>query len=123
MNEQDVARYAYYKMMYSDDMYDMYGNYKFDLADKKRAEFIKQFGSDVLEYIKEYSASRWDEPPEMRAFREAKKILEPYWSVEDWAWSQVQNGDQLKKFSDQIRVIERTDPDKAKQLLKRFPQN
>jgi len=100
-------------------MYDEYGNYKFGLAEVRRRDFVAQFGSDALKYIQEYSTSRWDEPAEMRALREAREILRPYWQVQDTVWA---GQPQLQQISQQIILMERTDPKGAKRLLLQYPQ-
>jgi len=119
-SEQDAARYAYYNMLYSDDMYDEFGNYDFGLAEQRRAQFIKQFGSDAFQYIQDYGATSWNEPPEMAVLRRAREITRKYWQVENQMWSQVPS--ELKQISDQVMILERTDERAARRILVQYPQ-
>jgi hypothetical protein len=57
----------------------------------------------------------------MRALREARDILQPYWQIEDAVWAQT-GAPQLKTVSDQIKIIERTDTTRAKAMLAQYPE-
>ena len=120
MNPQDVARREYYQIMYSPDMYDQFGNYRFDEADRREQQFVQRYGRGMLDYVEEYMGAKWDEPPALQALKSARDVLQPYWDIEKQIWSQLPQ--ELKQISDQIKILERTDPRQAKQMLFSYPQ-
>lgn len=120
MNPKDLARREYYKMMYSPDMYDEYGNYKFDEADKREKAFVQKYGQATLDYVEEYMGVKWEEPMPMKVLREAREMLKPYFQIPDMIWSMYPP--QLKALSDEIQRMENVDADQARRILKRFPQ-
>jgi hypothetical protein len=120
MNPGDVARREYYRMMYGADMYDKYGNYLFDLAEKRETEFLTKYGQQALDYIEEYQGSRWvDKPAELKYLEQAKDTLKPYWQIVDYVWAMYPP--ELKSLSEQISILERTNPEQARKALKKFP--
>lgn len=93
MSPKDVARNEYNRMMYSDDMYDKYGNYQFDLADVKRQQFVQKYGQAALDYTEEYMGVKTAELPEAYQWlKEARIILKPYWEVADTVWAALPPG-------------------------------
>lgn len=121
MNPGDVLRNQFYKEMYGADMYDQYHNYNFELAKIKRDDFVRKYGQSALDYIDEYQQSRWvDAPAELRYLEDSKKLMQPYWQIEDYIWSLYPP--QMKQLADQIEIMERTDPDRARAVLKSYPQ-
>lgn len=121
MNPGDVIRREYYQQMFSLDMYDEYGNYDFNKAEQKEQEFLTKYGQQALDYIEEYSGARWmDKPVELKTLEQARDTLRPYWQVADQIWSMYPT--ELKTLSDQIMLMERTDPDRARAVLRRYPQ-
>lgn len=82
MNPLDLARREYYKMMYSADMSDEFGNYNFDEATKRTELFRQQFGDDALKYVQEYMGIKFDAPPIFTELKKAQTILKPYWQIE-----------------------------------------
>ncbi len=120
MNPKDIARREYYQSMYAPDMYDQFGNYRFDEADRREQLFVQQYGRGMLDYVEEYMGAKWDEPPALQALKSARDVLQPYWDIERQVWSQLPQ--ELKQISDQIKILERTDPRQAKQMLFSYPQ-
>lgn len=120
MNPKDVARREYYQLMYTPDMYDQFGNYRFDEADRREQMFVQRYGQAMLDYVEEYMGAKWDEPPALQALKSARDVLRPYWDIEKQVWSQLPQG--LKQISDQIKILERTDPAQAKRVLFNYPQ-
>ena len=117
----DVVRREFYQQMYSSDMYDDYTNYRFDEAERREQEFVKQHGQQALDYIEDYAGARWvDKPVELKMLEQAKETLRPYWQITDQIWSLYPA--QLHDLSDQIVLMERTDPAQARQVLKMYPQ-
>ncbi len=84
MSPQDWARKEYMRMMYSDDMYDEYGNYRFEMVDDVKALFIQTFGQSMLDYVETYQGTKEsDMPAEYLEWKQAQKTLKPYWGVAD----------------------------------------
>jgi hypothetical protein len=84
LSPQDWARKWYMQMLYSDDMYDKYGNYRFDMVDDIKQQFINTFGQEMLDYVEYYQGVKEsDMPVEYKMLRQAMSILKPYWQVED----------------------------------------
>ena len=121
MNPGDVLRREYYRQMFGVDMYDPDTNeYNFDEAERKEQEFVKKHGQQALDYIEEYSGALWkDKPIELIRLEQARDLLRPYWQIVDRVWSMYPAG--LQELSKQIQVMERTDPARAKQMLRRYP--
>ncbi|KKM14605.1 hypothetical protein LCGC14_1704470 [marine sediment metagenome] len=120
MNPKDIARREYYQLMYTPDMYDQFGNYRFDEADRREQLFVQRYGKGMLDYVEDYMGAKWDEPPALQALKAARDVLRPYWDIEREVWSQLPP--ELKKISDQIKILERTDPITAKKMLFSYPQ-
>ena len=120
MNPMDVLRREYYKIMYSNDMYDQYGNYRFDLADQREEQFVSMYGQSSIEYIQSFGGIKWEEPQELKMLRQARQVLKPYWDIETKVWEQMPP--QLKQVADQISNLENYNPTEAKRLLVQYPQ-
>ncbi|KKK88863.1 hypothetical protein LCGC14_2738870, partial [marine sediment metagenome] len=120
MNPRDVARREYYQLMYSPDMYDQFGNYRFEEADTREQSFVQRYGKEMLDYVEDYMGAKWDEPPALQSLKAAREVLQPYWAIERQVWLQFPQG--LKQISDQIKIQERTDPLSAKRELFSYPQ-
>jgi hypothetical protein len=110
MNPGDVARMAYNQTMYAPDMYDEFGNYKFDEADKRETQFIKDYGQEALDYIQAYNASKWNQPEALKQLRQAQDTLDSYWGIRDALINQAGLTEVDKKY----QVLLNTNPDTAK---------
>lgn len=115
----------YNELMYAPDMFDLFGEYRFEEADKRRQLFIDKYGLAALESVEEViGEKRADEPDAVKYLRRAREILRPYWEIADRVWANY--SPQLREISDQIIVMEnsglREDKMRAKQLLFRYPQ-
>ena len=121
MQPQKLLYRDYNELMYADDMFDEFGEYRFDEADRRRQLFIQQYGIDALNSVEMVIGERRaDEPTAVKMLRQARKVLQPYWDIERQVWSQLPQ--ELKQISDQIKILERTDPRQAKQMLFSYPQ-
>jgi hypothetical protein len=87
MNPLDIARNEYYQLMYSEDMTDEFGNYNFDKAEEVRNYISQKYGQEALQYVEDYMGVKWDAPNEFNELQVAKKVLKPYWAVQN----QVEN--------------------------------
>ena len=121
MNIKDYGRKKYYEIMYSPAMYDQFGNYNFDEADRVTELFRQKYGQEVIDYVKEFEGgqAKWVEPSAMKALRESKRVLKPYWDIEDQIWAQYPP--EYKQIADQIKQLERSDPVSAKRLQVQYP--
>ncbi len=121
MQPQKLFYRDYNQIMYAPDLYDEFGEYRFDEADRRRNLFIQQYGLEALNSVESVIGERRaDEPPAVKLLRQARRVLQPYWDIERQVWSQAPQG--LKQISDQIKILERTDPRQAKQMLFGYPQ-
>jgi len=120
INPQDLARREYYQIMYSDDMYDQFGNYKFEEASRREQYFIQKYGQSTLDYIEEYMGAKWEEPRAMQMLRQAREVLQPYWEIENQIWAQYPP--ELRQLAQQISIVERTDPRQGRMMLLQYPQ-
>jgi len=106
--------------MFGRDMYDEFGEYRFDEAEKREQEFVKKYGQQSLDYIEDYQAARWvDKPVELKRLEQAREMLRPYWQIEDSVWALYPP--EMKELSRQIVLLERTDPERARRFIKQYP--
>ncbi len=83
MSPQDWARKEYMRLIYSKDMYDQYGNYRFDMVDDMKELFVKTFGQGMLDYVETYQNTREsDMPQEYQDWRQATRTMKPYWEIQ-----------------------------------------
>lgn len=121
MNPGDVLRRKFYQQMFAPDMYDEFGNYRFEEAERREQEFLQAEGQQALDYIEEYRGSRWlDKPNELKLLEQARDMLRPYWQIYDAVWSLYPP--ELKELSEQIQIMELQNPGIEKQMLRRYPQ-
>ncbi len=120
LGPQQLALRQYDDALFGDDMWDMYGDYRYEEADRRRTLFVQQFGQETLDYVEEYRGLKYEDlPAEYHQFVETKKMLRPYWEVESRILSQYPPD--LKPILDQIMILERTDPRAAKRLQFQYP--
>lgn len=121
LSPQDLAYREYNETMYAPDMYDEYGEYRFDEADRRREAFIARYGLEIMNYIEAMiGESRVDEPPALQALRRAREVLRPYWDIADRVW--VRYPPKLRQLANEISLLERTDLALAKKLLRANPE-
>jgi hypothetical protein len=86
LTPEQMAIRAYQEALYNKDMFDAYGNYRFDEAERVKAELRKVLGEELYNYIEEYNGLKYEDlPAEYQDLVIARQILEPYWSVEQEA--------------------------------------
>ena len=111
----------YNNLMYAPDLFDEFGEYRFDEADRRREQFIQEYGLEALESVEAViSENRADEPEAVKLLRKARKILSPYWAITERVWEQ--HSPQLKELSDEIYILSRTNEQQARQAIRRYPQ-
>ena len=73
--------------MFGDDMYDEFGDYRFDEAEVRKEQLRQSLDSmqpGMFDYVEQYRGLK-DEllPPEYQELAQAKKVMRPYWQVTD----------------------------------------
>jgi len=86
MNPLDIASDEYYKQMYSEDMYDEYGNYNFYEADNRETAFVQKYGQEALDEIDNVSIAKWAGTDIYQQLLQSRKALEPYWQLSSHVW-------------------------------------
>ena len=81
---EQLAIRAYNEALFSDDMYDEYGDYRFDEAEARKVQLRQSLGEDLYSYVETYRGiSDADMTPEYQQLVIAKQVLKPYWEVQD----------------------------------------
>jgi len=84
MGPEQAAITAYEQALYGDDMYDEFGNYRFDEAERRRVLLRQQLGEELYNYVEEYRGLREEHlPPIYHEYRRAQVVLRPYWQVKN----------------------------------------
>ena len=84
LGHEQLAIRTYNEALYGDDMYDEFGDYRFEEVDQRKLQLMQKLGDELYQYVEEYQGIK-DAllPPEYHELVEAKKILKPYWEVRD----------------------------------------
>ena len=84
LGDEQLAIKIYNDSLYGEDMYDEFGDYKFDEAEVKKQQLIATLGQPTIDYIEEYQGMRYEDlPPEYQELMKSKKIMKPYWAIKD----------------------------------------
>jgi len=84
LGPEGVAIKAYYDALWGEDMYDEFGDYRFDEADIRKEQLRQSLGEDMFNYVEDYQGIKYESfPPEFLDLMEAKKVMKPYWAVAD----------------------------------------
>lgn len=118
LDKYEQARQMYYKVMFSPVLYDEFGNYKFDDADRVEQALNKKYGFTVRDYVEEYSNTKWKPPEALLVLQETQKLLKPYWDIADQVWAKY--SPELKSISDRIGIMGIDTPE-GKKLLRQNP--
>ena len=122
---EQTAIHAYNKALYSDDMYDDFGDYRFDEAEVRRQVLREQLGEEMYEYIQKYQNEKYAVlPPEFQELAQAKIILKPYWDVRarveklfGLSFSESRAGDSLIS---KLRKTKRMEDPRMEEAYQRF---
>jgi len=84
LGPEQLAIKLYTDALYGDDMYDEFGEYRFDEAETRKMQLIQQLGEEMFNYVEEYRGEKYAEfPEEFQLLRQARIALKPYWAVAD----------------------------------------
>lgn len=84
LGPEQLAIRAYNEALYGDDMYDEFGDYRFDEAETRKAQLRTQLGNEMFEYVEAYRDIRYEDfPREFQELQRAKRVMRPYWEVRD----------------------------------------
>jgi len=84
LGPEQLAIKIYNDTMYGDDMYDEFGDYRFDEAEIRRQQLIQELGQERFDYVEDYRGLKYTGfPPEYQELAKAKIVLRPYWQVKD----------------------------------------
>jgi len=84
LGPEQTAIKIYNDAIYGDDMYDEFGDYRFDEAEMRKQQLRQQLGQELFDYVEEYRGLKYRElPAEFQELVKAKLILRPYWQIQD----------------------------------------
>lgn len=84
LGREQLAIKVYNDALYSDDMYDEFGDYRWDVAEERKKQLKMQLGNEMYNYVEEYQNLKYEDfPEEYKELAKAKIILKPYWQVRD----------------------------------------
>jgi len=79
--EQTAIR-TYNDALFGDEMYDEFGDYRFEDAELIKQKLRQELGEEMFNYIEEYRGLKFETfPPEFQELMEARKVMKPYWDV------------------------------------------
>lgn len=105
LGPEQLAIRTYNEALWGDDMYDEFGDYRFDEADIRKEQVRQDLGDEMFNYVEEFRGLKYETlPPEYQELVMAKKILAPYWDIQDrvesiWGKPKTQR---MKDFIDRI---------------------
>ena len=125
LGPEQLAIKVYNDALWGDDMYDEFGDYRFDEAEIRKQQLREQLGEEMFIYVEEYRGIKYEDlPPEFHLLTEAKRVMRPYWQVREEAikifgepkpsWSQWRLS-RFNAFVSRIRKrLRRTNPELEK---------
>jgi len=82
LGPEQMAIRAYNEALWGDDMYDEFGDYRFDEAEIRKQQLREQLSPEMFEYVEEYRGLKYENfPPEYQELARAKTVLRPYWQI------------------------------------------
>jgi hypothetical protein len=84
LGPEQMAIKVYEDALEGDDMYDEFGDYRFDEADIRKQQLIQSLGEDLYNYVVEYKNLKYEDlPAEFQEYRKAQQVLSEYWNIAD----------------------------------------
>ncbi len=88
LGPQMTAIKLYNEALFGEDMYDEFGDYRFDEAEIRKEELRTQLDAQqegLFDYVEEYRGLSFEDfPSEFQELTKAKKVLREYWGLENW---------------------------------------
>ena len=82
LGPEQLAIKSYFDALFGDDMYDEFGDYRFDEARIRKEQLREQLGEEMFAYVEEYQGMKFENlPPEFQQLQQAREILRPYFEV------------------------------------------
>lgn len=82
LGPEQLAIKLYNDALWGDDMYDEFGDYRFDEAEARKQQLRQHLGDEMFEYVEEYRGLKYgDFPDEFRELITAKEVMRQYWQV------------------------------------------
>jgi len=111
--EQTAIR-VYRDALYGDDMYDEFGNYRWEERAIREQQLREKLGQELFDYVLEYNEAKYNTfPPIYLQLVKARKVLKPYWEVKQEAdrYFGVRDSKSKDKFIARRRkTVKRADP-------------
>lgn len=83
LGPEQMAIRIYNNALWGDDMYDEFGDYRFDEAEIRKKLLQTQLGNEFFKYVEEYQGLKYENfPPEFQELVKAKIAMRPYWQVQ-----------------------------------------
>ncbi len=84
LGPEQMAIKIYNDALYGDDMYDEFGDYRFDEAEIRKEQLRQELGEEQFNYVEEYRGEKYALlPEEFQELAKAKVVMKPYWQVRD----------------------------------------
>ncbi len=84
LGPEQIAIKSYNDALFGDDMYDEFGDYRFDEADIRKQQLRQSLGDAMFNYVEDYRELKFETfPPEFQELQKARQVLKPYWAVAD----------------------------------------
>ena len=84
LGPEQKAINTYNQALYGEDMYDQFGDYRFDEAEIRKQELKASLEPGMFEYIEEYQGIKYENfPQEFQELIRAKQVMKPYWAIAD----------------------------------------
>ena len=84
LGPEQLAIKVYNDALYGDDMYDEFGDYRFDEANIRKEQLLQQLGEEMFAYVEEYRELKYEDlPPEFQELTRAKELMREYWQVQE----------------------------------------
>ncbi len=86
LGPEQLAIRLYNEALFGDDMYDEFGDFKYDEALRRKEQLRVELGNEMFEYVEMYRDIKYEAlPPEFQELMRAKEVMRPYWQVRDEA--------------------------------------
>ena len=84
LGPEQMAIKAYTDALFGDDMYDEFGDYRFDEAEIRKEQLRQALDPEMFKYVEDYQSIKFETyPPEFLELMQAKIVMKPYWQVTD----------------------------------------